>query len=177
MMSRPFYKISVLKKVQNVISILLLFIFFTSCSSKSNINLETNFLKFYFSENYKTDIVIINANNSNAHVLKTLKRHANNELKQDDLTRKLLIMNGLKRVKEQTVNNTEWNRDIEKSINRIKITSEKTNVIYTSKPIFVDNYCLIYSYKKTDEVYFIPSIEVFLNEKGWKKIGKISPYK
>jgi len=167
-----------MRKAIHVIKLLMI-LFIISCDTQSKIiDQDIEFLNFYFSEHLNnTKVINLSIDNSNTYVLKALSRYVRNKSKQNELISKLLDKNGLKKVEEQTVKNTEWNNTIKKAINNINISSKNINTIYVSKPIFIDNYCLVYSYKKTNETYFIPSIEVFLNDKGWKQIEKIRHFK
>lgn len=170
-------------KAQNAIKmfkISLIIFVFTSCKPNSQINLENSFLEFYITKNYYSlNTVVLHSDNSNEYILKALKRHSKNKQeKEETFMKEFLTQKKLEKIKNQTVENTKWDKNIGKLIDGIEISVGDTNPIHISKPVFVDKYCFIYSYKKTNDIYFIPTIEVFeIKDKKWNKIGNIKHFK
>ena len=164
-----------------VIKIILIFISIVSCSQELKTDTSTEFLKYYFSENFeKNDRINLIKNNSNEKIYETLYRYSENQLKQDNLIKEILNNNELHRIKEQIVQEGEWSSDIENNIKNISLSKDDKGILFVTKPILCqgNNFCLIYSYQKKNDIYFIPSIEVYKKgeNKNWFKVGKISHF-
>jgi hypothetical protein len=169
------------KEITVIKLILLVFVFIISCSQQLKYDSKSEFMKYYFDENFKTDKIInLNKDNSNIKIYQTLLMYSKNESKQDSLINQILNKDELIKIKRQIVKDTEWSSDIANHFKNIRISNLDKETVFITEPIFCreNKYCLIYSYTKNNGVYFIPSIEVFKNKKkgGWSKIGKINHF-
>jgi hypothetical protein len=169
------------ENANNLLKLILITYFVVfSCAKSNNANEDLQILQSYIhnlNSNNKEHLLYLDKNNSNELVLDRYEKYIKSrDVEADSIIQIIFSEDEYDNYKNQTIKKGEWDIDFNKFEGVIVDSGEMKNRNHrcVSKPIYTKDkkYALIYSLLKgRNDVYFMPSIEVFFKEKDdWRKI-------